>query len=84
MQNKENIRASHFRKSEMPWLNAGLEMLAYGPHINVDTISKKIGVSRTSFYHLFGNKSGFVERIGEYWEYSGTHWKLEYSCNKSY
>jgi AcrR family transcriptional regulator len=35
--------------------------------IKVDEICKEVGVAKTSFYHYFGNKKGFIEQLFDYW-----------------
>ena len=40
--------------------------------IKVDEICEDVGVSKSSFYHYFGNKKGFIDRLFDYW-YEITH-----------
>lgn len=40
--------------------------------INIEDISKTIGVAKTSFYHFFNSKEEFLEKLFEKWEYEGT------------
>ena len=63
-----------FRKSEIPWLEAGMRMLADSgaQQFSIDALSKRIGISRTSFYHLFGSVPGFIIRLCQFWTFKST------------
>jgi AcrR family transcriptional regulator len=40
--------------------------------INIDEIGKSLNLARTSFYHFFKSKDGYLLRIFEQWEKDGT------------
>ena len=40
--------------------------------IKIDEICEDVGVAKSSFYHYFGSKKGFVDKLFEYW-YDITH-----------
>lgn len=35
--------------------------------IKINDICKEVGVAKSSFYHYFGNKKGFIDELFEYW-----------------
>lgn len=51
-----------------PWLEAGYEIFALeGPGgLKVETIAKKVGISKSSFYHLFVDLEIFQEELLKY------------------
>ena len=63
-----------FRNSELPWLEAGMLMLAESGKVQlrIGSLSERVGISRTSFYHIFGSIPDFLLRLCEYWEYKST------------
>lgn len=69
-----------FRKAEIPWLCLGLKSITEegSRNFRIDTLSKEIGISRTSFYHLFQTKSNYFTRLCEYWAYTGTYKYFEH------
>ncbi|MGI9530151.1 TetR/AcrR family transcriptional regulator [Lutimonas sp.] len=73
------ISKDDFKKSEIPWLELGLKTLAiHGlSNIKIDVMSKKLNISRTSFYHLFTSKNNYIYRLCEFWAYSGTFKYIE-------
>ena len=40
--------------------------------IKIDEICKEVGVAKSSFYHYFGNKEGYIDQLFDYW-YEITH-----------
>ena len=40
--------------------------------INIDAMCKKVGVSRTSFYHFFDSKAEFLKHLARFWQEDGT------------
>jgi AcrR family transcriptional regulator len=50
------------------WITAGYEMFAlHGPsNLKVEVIAKKIGKSKSSFYHHFGDLELFIEALLDY------------------
>lgn len=56
------------------WLEAGFQMLAVGgiDSVRVDRISKKIGLTRGSFYWHFKSRSEFLDAMLELWQQKGT------------
>jgi AcrR family transcriptional regulator len=56
------------------WIIAGRDQFAkYGlKGINVDDLSKNVGISRTSFYHFFKTKDQFLKEMTNYWIQDGT------------
>ena len=55
--------AKHKNSSKEKWLIEGKKIVVKKgvEAINIDEISKKIGVAKTSFYHFFRSKSNFLE-----------------------
>lgn len=51
-----------------PWIEAGYEIFATeGPNgLKVETIAKKVGISKSSFYHLFVDLEIFQEELLKY------------------
>lgn len=77
--NKGIISIKDFKRAEIPWLDMGLKIIViegYGG-FRIDSLSKKLGISRTSFYHLFKSKQNYFYRLCEYWAYSGTYKYIE-------
>ena len=35
--------------------------------IKIDEICDEVGVAKSSFYHYFGNKKGFIDQLFDYW-----------------
>ena len=56
------------------FLNAGIKRFAERgiDGIKIDEICADVGVAKSSFYHYFGGKKGFVEKLFDYW-YEITH-----------
>jgi len=56
------------------WIKAGRDQFAkHGlKGINIDDLSKNIGISRTSFYHFFKTKNQFLHEMADYWMEDGT------------
>ena len=71
------IESVQFKKSEMPWLICGLQLLAEGGNnrMNIDVLSERVGKAKTSFYHHFGSKKEFLYRLAQYW---GKYYTLDY------
>ena len=49
--------------------------------IKVDEICDEVGVAKSSFYHYFGSKKKFVERLFDYW-YDITHGDVSESVSQ--
>jgi len=60
-------------KAEL-WLKEGKKRFAQLgiSDINIDEISKSIGVAKSSFYFLFKSKENFLIELYKYWEHEGT------------
>jgi len=56
------------------WLKEGLTRFAEQgiDGVNIDELSKSIGIAKTSFYHFFKSKNSFLEKLFEKWENEGT------------
>ena len=54
--------------TEQPWIDAGYEIFAKdGPAgLKVEHLAKKVGISKSSFYHLFVDMEIFQEKLLEY------------------
>lgn len=54
--------------TEQPWIEAGYEIFAKdGPTgLKVEHIARKVGISKSSFYHLFVDIEIFQEKLLEY------------------
>lgn len=50
---------------ELPWLEAGYQIFSKeGPAgLKVDVLARAVGISRSSFYHLFGDLDVFQEKL---------------------
>jgi AcrR family transcriptional regulator len=50
---------------EQPWIEAGYQIFSKeGPNgLKVDQLARKIGISRSSFYHLFADLDVFQEKL---------------------
>lgn len=57
------------------WIEAGFQMLSEGgiDSVRVDRISKKIGLTRGSFYWHFKSRAEFLDAMLELWHRKGTH-----------
>ena len=55
-------------ETEQPWLEAGYEIFSKdGPSgLKVEHIARKVGISKSSFYHLFVDIEIFQEKLLEY------------------
>ena len=64
------------------FLNAGIKRFAERgiDGIKVDEICDEVGVAKSSFYHYFGGKNGFVEKLFDYW-YDITHGEVSESLS---
>ena len=62
------------KKSEVPWLEEGLKMLAQvGVYaFNIDDLARSVGTAKSSFYFLFESKDEFFIRLANYWAWKGT------------
>ena len=51
------------------FLNIGIKRFADRgiDGIRIDEICDEVGVAKSSFYHYFGNKEGFIDQLFEYW-----------------
>ncbi len=54
--------------TELPWIEAGYEIFSKdGPGgLKVEHIAKKVGISKSSFYHLFVDLEIYEEKLLEY------------------
>lgn len=54
-----------FTEKEIPWLTVGYRIFAYqGPvFLKVENLSREVGVSKSSFYHLFADMDVFLESL---------------------
>jgi len=57
------------------WLEAALEVLARQGEskLRVETLARKLGVTKGSFYHHFKNREAFLRALIDYWADSTTH-----------
>ena len=49
--------------------------------IKVDEICEDVGVAKSSFYHYFGSKKKYVEKLFDYW-YDITHGNVSESVSQ--
>jgi AcrR family transcriptional regulator len=56
------------------WIVAGRDQFAeHGlKGINIDHLSKTVGIARTSFYHFFKTKDQFLREVVDYWVQDGS------------
>lgn len=61
--------------SRNAWIEAGFQMLAKGgiDSVRIDRISKKIGLTRGSFYWHFKSRADFLDAMLDMWHQKGTH-----------
>jgi AcrR family transcriptional regulator len=50
------------------WIKTGYEMFAHGglSGLKIETLAKKVGISKSSFYHHFADMELFVEQLLQY------------------
>jgi AcrR family transcriptional regulator len=62
-----------------PWLQAGLFLLEeQGPGgLTIDELTRRVGLTKGSFYHHFKDRGGYVTALLEYWEQEMTHRLVE-------
>lgn len=60
--------------NKIAWIEAGFQMLSEGgiDSVRVDRISKKIGLTRGSFYWHFKSRAEFLDAMLELWHKKGT------------
>ena len=65
------------------FLDAGIRRFAERgiDGIKIDELCEEIGISKSSFYHYFESKKGFVEKLFDYW-YEITHGNVSEQVNK--
>lgn len=63
------------RKTKLDWLEQGLVILAEGgsPALTTDALTKRLGVTKGSFYHHFTNYEDYKLNLLSYFEQAGTH-----------
>ncbi len=63
-----------FKKTEIPWLQCGMELLAEtGLHqFNIEKLSQRVGKAKTSYYFLFENQTNYFRKLALFWAYEGT------------
>ena len=63
-----------FKKTEVPWLQKGMELLAdTGLHkFNIERLSERVGKAKTSYYFLFEDQKNYFRKLALYWAYEGT------------
>lgn len=54
--------------AELPWIRAGYEVFALqGPEaLKVEQLARQVGISKSSFYHLFADMPVYIERLLQY------------------
>ena len=59
---------NNLKDNELPWIEAGYELFSqFGPDaLKIERLSKKTGISKSSFYHHFADISIFSERLLSY------------------
>ncbi len=63
----------------IPWLQAGLFLLEeMGPGgLTIDELTRRVGLTKGSFYHHFRDRGAYVNALLEYWEREMTHRLIE-------
>ncbi|MBN1119472.1 MAG: TetR/AcrR family transcriptional regulator [Anaerolineae bacterium] len=58
------------RKSKQDWLETAFNALSEngGDSPTIDQLTKRLGVTKGSFYHHFGSYQDFKEQLLDYWE----------------
>ena len=67
--------------TKQTWLEEGLTVLAQdgAEAIRIDTLCKRLKVTKGSFYHHFKNRNAYLEGILDYWEDKYTSQFIEHS-----
>lgn len=62
-----------------PWLQAGLFLLEEsGPaYMTIEELTRRVGLTKGSFYHHFKDRGGYVNALLDYWEQEMTHRLIE-------
>ncbi len=56
------------RRSKADWIEAGIELLKADGAMTVDRLCRAVGRTKGSFYHHFGDLSGFQNALLSAWE----------------
>ena len=69
----------NYSKGQEKWLRAGFDILVKsGPQsITLESLGKKLNLSKGSFYHHFKNRDDFLKQLVRYWEASMTDWVID-------
>lgn len=60
--------------AKQAWLETGLEIIEeHGPHaLTIDELTRRLGLTKGSYYHHFKSRDGFVDALLRYWEQERT------------
>lgn len=69
------------RTSRETWLDDGLRLLQQQgiEHVRIDTLCKRLGMTKGSFYHHFKNHQDYLENLLTYWEDKYTAQFIDYA-----
>lgn len=56
------------RRSKADWIEAGIELLKADGAMTVDALCRAVGRTKGSFYHHFGDLTGFQDALLSAWE----------------
>ncbi len=69
------------KTSRETWLDDGLKVLRQDgiEHVRIDTLCKRLGMTKGSFYHHFKNHQSYLEDLLAYWEEKYTSQFIDYA-----
>ena len=71
--------------SSEAWLEEGLRLLGEAGigGVTIDAVAARVGLTKGSFYHHFGDRNGFAEDLLRHWERTGTLRPIEVTAGAS-
>lgn len=62
------------RKTKRDWFDEAIQVLLQdgADGLTIDNLTTRLGVTKGSFYHHFGNQDGFKEQLLHFFEHEGT------------
>lgn len=72
---KKAARPSRAQLTPQDWIDAAMELLVQKSidAVNVDTLAKRLGITRGSFYWHFSDREDLLARLLESWREASTH-----------
>ena len=68
-----------YSKGQEKWLRGGFDILVKSgaDAITLESLGKKLKLSKGSFYHHFKNRDDYLKQLVSYWEASMTDWVID-------